>query len=85
MAVSRRQEWRFHLVRTQRGYQFPVFLYTFMILVETLFCMLSQIQTESVSKKKSASEITKTSLVRKGLPPSSARFTAAIICTTVNV
>lgn len=68
MAVSRRQEWRFHLVRTQRGYQSTVFLYTFMILVETSVCMLSQIQTESLQKKKSASEITKTSLVRKGPP-----------------
>lgn len=31
MAVSRQQEWRFHLVRTQRGYQSTVFLCIYMI------------------------------------------------------
>lgn len=82
MAVSRRQEWRFHLVRTQRGYQSTVFLYTFMILVETLVCMLSQIQTESLQKKISFGNYQNKSGEKR---PSSTRFTAAIICTTVNV
>lgn len=47
MAVSRRQEWRFHLVRTQRGYQSTVLLCISMIPAETLVGMQSQIQTPS--------------------------------------